>query len=96
MFWVYVLENAKGQFYIGHTNNLENRISSHNRSDKALGKFTRKNGPWRLVWSEEQADRAIAMQREREIKSWKSARLIRERLLNGTRNSVVESRRRRD
>jgi len=23
MFWVYVLENAKGQFYIGHTNNLK-------------------------------------------------------------------------
>ena len=96
MFWVYVLENAKGQFYIGHTNNLENRISSHNRTGKTLGKFTRKNGPWRLVWSEEHADRAIAMQREREIKSWKSVRLIRERLLNGTRNSVVESRRRRD
>ena len=96
MFWVYVLENAKGQFYIGHTNNLKNRISSHNRTGKTLGKFTRKNGPWRLVWSEEHADRAFAMRREREIKSWKSARLIRERLLNGTRNSVVESRRRRD
>jgi len=96
MFWVYVLENAKGQFYIGHTNNLKNRISSHNRTGKTLGKFTRKNGPWRLVGSEEQADRAIAMQREREIKSWKSARLIRARVLNGTRNSVVESRRRRD
>jgi predicted GIY-YIG superfamily endonuclease len=60
MFWVYVLENAKGQFYIGHTNNLKNRISSHNRTGKTLGKFTRKNGPWRLVWSEEHADRAIA------------------------------------
>jgi putative endonuclease len=81
MFWVCVLENAKGQFYIGHTNNLENRISSHNRSDKTLGKFTRKNGRWRLVWSEGHADRAIAMRREREIKSWKSARLIRERLV---------------
>ena len=55
------LRMLKGQFYIGHTNNLENRISSHNRTDKTLGKFTRKNGPWRLVWSEEHADRAIAM-----------------------------------
>ena len=88
MFWVYVLENAKGQFYLGHTNNLKNRISSHNRTGKTLGKFTRKNGPWRLVWSEEHVDRAIAMQREREIKSWKSARLIRERLLSG--NNVAQ------
>ena len=81
MFWVYVLENAKGQFYIGHTNNLENRISSHNRTDKTLGKFTRKNGPWTLIWAEEHPDRSSAMRRERELKSLKSARLIRERLL---------------
>jgi predicted GIY-YIG superfamily endonuclease len=27
MFWVYVPETAKGQFYIGHANNFENRIS---------------------------------------------------------------------
>ena len=82
MFWVYVLENAKGQFYIGHTNNLENRISSHNRTDKIAGKFTRKNGPWALVWSEEHPDRSSAMRREREIKNWKSARLIRDRLVH--------------
>jgi len=81
MFRVYVLENAKGQLYIGHTDNLENRILSHNRTDKIAGKFTRKNGPWALVWSEEHPDRSSAMRREREIKNWKSARLIRERLL---------------
>ena len=74
MFWT--LENAKGQFYIGHTY-LENRISSHNRTEK-LGKFTKWS--WRLV-GQRHADRAIAMRRELEIKSWKSARLIRERLI---------------
>jgi putative endonuclease len=82
MFRAYVLENAKGQFYIGHTDNLENRILSHNRTDKISGKFTRKNGPWALVWSEEHPDRSSAMRREREIKNWKSARLIRDRLVN--------------
>ena len=81
MFWVYVLENTKGQFYIGHTNNLENRISSHNRTDKTLGKFTRKNGPWRLVWSEAHPNRSSAVVRERQIKKMKSAKWIRENLL---------------
>ena len=81
MFWVYVLENAKGKFYIGHTNNLENRISSHDRTDKNW-QISRKNGPWALVWSEEHPDRSSAMRREREIKNWKSARLIRDRLVN--------------
>ena len=82
MFAVYILENPKGGFYIGHTDDLGNRVTSHNRTDKISGKFTRKNGPWTLVWSEEHPDRSSAMRREREIKRWKSARLIRTRLLN--------------
>jgi putative endonuclease len=82
MFWVYILQNPAGNFYIGHTDNLENRILSHNRTHKIAGKFTRKNGPWALLWSEEHPDRSSAVRREREIKNWKSARLIRARLVN--------------
>jgi hypothetical protein len=48
MFVVYILENPKGRFYIGHTDNLKNRLASHSRTDKMSGKFTRKNGPWSL------------------------------------------------
>jgi predicted GIY-YIG superfamily endonuclease len=96
MFSVYILQNPSGRFYVGHTDDLETRIASHNRTDKISGKFTRKNGPWILVWSEPCPDRPGAMRREREIKSWKSARLIRNRLLSLTTRSVVESRRSRD
>ena len=96
MFWVYILQNLTGVFYVGHTDNLRNRIASHNRTDKISGKFTRKNGPWTLVWSEEHPDRSSATPRERQIKNWKSARLIRERLLRSTDSSVVESRQSRD
>ena len=46
MFWVYILQNPAGNFYVGHTDNLENRVTNHNRTDKIAGKFTRKNGPW--------------------------------------------------
>jgi putative endonuclease len=81
MFWVYIARNPEGRFYIGHTNNPVKRIGSHNRTDNISGKFTRKNGPWILVWFEEYPDRSSAMRREREIKNWKSARLIRDRLL---------------
>ena len=77
-----LIPTAAGNFYIGHTDNLENRILNHNRTDKIAGKFTRKNGPWALVWSEEHPNRSSAMRREREIKNWKSARLIRDRLVN--------------
>ena len=80
-FSVYVLQNPAGRFYVGHTDNLDERLSSRNRKDKFAGKFTRKNGLWTLVWSEEHPDRSSAMCREREIKNWKSARLIQDRLL---------------
>jgi putative endonuclease len=83
MFWVYILQNPDGMFYIGHTDDLEARLASHNRTDKVAGKFTRKNGPWNLVWSEMHSTRAAAMKREREIKRMKSARWIREVLLSG-------------
>ena len=95
MFWVYILQNPEGRFYTGHTDDLAGRVANHNRTDKISGKFTRKNGPWMLVWFEQHPNRSSAVRREREIKSWKSAELIRERLL-GERKPVVESRLRRD
>jgi len=81
MYWVYIIQNPQGDFYIGHTEDLTNRLHSHNRTDKLLGKFTRKNGPWELVWSESHPTRSAAMRRERQIKAMKSARWIREQLL---------------
>ena len=80
-YWVYVTQNPAGRFYVGQTDNLDERLRSHNHQDKFAGKFTRKNGPWSLVWSEPHVTRAAAMAREREIKNWKSARLIRDRLV---------------
>ena len=62
---------------------LSIRLQNHNRTDKVSGKFTRKNGPWELVWSEEYPSRSSAMTREGQIKAKKSARWIRENLLNG-------------
>ena len=83
MFWVYILQNPCGKFYIGQTVDLESRLHSHNRTDKILGKFTRKTGPGELVWCESHPTRALAVARERQIKAMKSARWIRRELLNG-------------
>jgi hypothetical protein len=49
MFWVYVLENPRGKFYVGQTANIVERVRDHNRTDCFEGHFTRKNGPWKLV-----------------------------------------------
>ncbi len=80
-FWVYVVENPTGKFYVGHTDDLQRRLAEHNDPERAKSKYTRKHGPWTLVWSEEHADRSSAMRRERFIKSRKSAAWIRGYLL---------------
>ena len=57
-------------------------FAEHNDPTRAKSKYTRKHGPWRLVWSEEHPTRSAAVQRERRIKSMKSARWVRDNLLD--------------
>jgi putative endonuclease len=80
-FWVYVLEDENGRFYIGQTDDLGRRIADHNSSGRPGSKFTTKSRSWQLVWSEEHPSRASAMRRERQIKAMKSAHWIRQNLL---------------
>ncbi|KMQ49762.1 Excinuclease ABC, C subunit, N-terminal [Chitinispirillum alkaliphilum] len=78
MYTVYILYSETAhKYYIGHTVNLPARLQNHNSSEKTNGKFTRKNGPWKIVYTEEGfASRSLAMQREKTIKSWKSRKKI--------------------
>ena len=85
MFWVYVLENPRGKFYVGQTENLAARVEDHNRTNSFEGHFTRKNGPWKLVWREGHSSRSSAVQRERQIMRMKSAKWIRVHLLAADR-----------
>jgi putative endonuclease len=82
MFWVYILENAVGRFYVGSTYNPDRRLDRHN-SQLGAKTFTHKHGPWRIVWREPHPSRSSALAREKQIKSMKSAKWIRETLLHG-------------
>ena len=78
MFHCYILQSAKSErFYVGHAQDLEIRLSEHN-SGKVVS--TRNKGPWTLIHSEPFSTRSDAMKREIEIKRWKSAAKIRERV----------------
>lgn len=68
MFTVYVLRSLKNKKrYVGYTSkeSLE-RLHDHNTGSN---KWTRANGPFVLIHSEEYADRKSAMQREKFLKS---------------------------
>jgi len=80
-FWVYILENPGGRLYVGSTDDLPRRVAEHNDPDRARSKYTAKHRPWTLVWAESHSTRSDAVQRERFIKSRKSAAWIRANLL---------------
>ncbi len=68
MYYVYIIQRLKTEkLYIGHTDNLTRRVEEHNSGRG--GKYTRQNGPWRLVYSESYPDRSSAVQREMYLKS---------------------------
>ena len=73
MFWVYIIRNEAGRYYIGHTDNLEQRLMFHNTGQSH---YTVRKGPWTLVLSEEYASRSEAVKRELQIKRWKSKVMI--------------------
>ncbi len=84
-YFVYVLQSAKnGSFYIGQTQDLDERLQRH-----ASGRsgYTKSRGPWRLIHSEVYRTRAEAMKRERELKGRHSKRFVLG-LISGSERSV--------
>ena len=67
VFKTYILWSSSLQkFYVGSTNNLEDRLLRHNSGQ---GKFTSKEMPWIVIWSCDCVDRKEAFNLESKIKS---------------------------
>ena len=75
MFYTYILFSAtKNKYYIGSTGDLlEERIRKHNTNHSG---FTGGMGDWTLKYSEAFHTKSDALKREKEIKKWKSRKLI--------------------
>jgi putative endonuclease len=68
--FVYILASKRnGTLYTGVTSDLPGRVQAHREG--LASAFTRKYGVTRLVWFEEHALYASAIQRETSIKHWK-------------------------
>jgi putative endonuclease len=73
-FHVYIIQSdVDGSLYVGHTVNIDDRLSRHNQG---RSKYTKPKRPWKLVFCEPFDTRALAMQRERELKSLHSKELL--------------------
>jgi putative endonuclease len=74
-FYTYILfSESKNKFYIGSTSEtLDERIRKHNSNHQG---FTGKNADWVLNYFENYSTKTEALIREKQIKNWKSRKLI--------------------
>ena len=80
MFYTYILfsEFADKQ-YIGQTSNIQERLQKHNNKNKG---FTNQANDWVIVYQKSFVTRTEAMSHEKEIKKWKSRKMIRNLIEN--------------
>ena len=71
-FYTYLLLCADGQYYTGHTDDLEHRIGEH-QSGLIKG-FTSSRLPVKLVWADYFHTRAEAIENELRVKKWSKAK----------------------
>ena len=82
MFYVYVLVNPQGKIYIGQTSDLQKRLKQHNDPDCKLTLYTKRNpGPWKLAYYEVYETRAMAVRREKQLKSGKGRAWLHKEIL---------------
>ncbi len=81
-YYLYILQSeTTNRYYIGQTVDVAARVAYHNAN---YSLSLKNRGPWKVVYTEQWATRSEAVQRERQIKSWKDRRMI-AKLLSASR-----------
>lgn len=71
---VYILRFSNNSLYIGQTNNLDQRLRDHHSKTSRAAKFSKENGEFKLVYSENYPTLFEAMRREKQLKGWTRAK----------------------
>ena len=67
-----MLKCKDNSYYVGHTDDIEKRISEHQQG--LVSGYTSSRLPVHVVYSEQCASRAEALEAERQIKRWTRAK----------------------
>ena len=79
-YYVYVLKSEVGDsWYIGYTEDIENRIQQHNNGESL---YTKRKIPWRIIYYEVSFDKYDAIAREKYLKTGMGRRYLKNRLKN--------------
>ena len=77
MYTTYVLYSpTSNKIYIGFSSEVTNRLVAHN--DSRNTGWTSSYQPWELLYTEEHPTKSAAMQREKELKTFRGRSFIRE------------------
>jgi predicted GIY-YIG superfamily endonuclease len=85
-FFVYILRPCDGSFYVGHSNNVKERVAAHSNGREAA--WTTCQKPMTLIDRETSATEAAAANRERPIKRWTHSK--KEALVEGNLGRLKE------
>ncbi len=83
-FHLYILRCADGSYYTGHTDDLEERLASHQRGE--ISGYTSARRPVELAFSHQFPSRDEAFRAERQVKRW--SRRKKEALIRGDWDSL--------
>src|SRR4051812_13528251 len=72
--FVYILRCADNSLYVGHTSNVEGRVTTHNEGHGAAWTACRR--PLMLVYQERHPSKVKAVARERQLKRWIHAKKL--------------------
>ena len=78
MWYVYILLCDKKTFYVGISNDLENRLKEH-RDKKSF--FTKKFSELEIIYQEKYENKTEAAKREKQLKGW--GRIKKQKLIDG-------------
>ena len=67
-FYLYILKCSDGSYYVGHTDDIDKRISEHYTGE--IDCYTKKKRPFQVVLVDYFASRYEALSAERKIKKW--------------------------
>jgi putative endonuclease len=84
MYYVYLIKSSKDEtLYVGCTSNLKRRLEEHNKN---MSVYTKKYGPWKLIYFEAFLSKEDAYGREGALKSHaQGLRRLKERLSSSLR-----------
>lgn len=77
VYYVYAIYNKENdKYYIGQTKDLEERISLHNNKKFRASYTYRFGGTWELFYKEEFQTRGEALNREKQLKSYRGREFL--------------------